>query len=105
MDVRIDETGRHPATIAINDSIELAAILPRQYIRCKADIRDAIVNYRDGGVSEDRVSSIHRQREFEVLDESPHGDRRRPGRDSAAMRDANPLANLDEVIGVRDIGK
>ena len=105
MDMRIDETGRHPAAAAVDDLIELTAILPREYVCCKTDIGDTIVNDRDCGVANDGVVSIDSQREFEVLDESTHGESHPPLTDVALLCRAAGLLNLNEIVGIRDIGE
>lgn len=105
MDVRIDETRSYPATAAVDDSLELAAILPREHICCQTDICDPIANDDDRGVANDRVSGIDGQREFEMLNENTHGRNHCTARDLLLVRRADRLLNFDEIVGIRDIGE
>lgn len=72
MDVRIDEAGRDPAATAVNDVLEVAALLPREYVRCRTDIRNSIAIDDDRGIANHRVGGIDGQGEFQVLDKNAH---------------------------------
>src|ERR1019366_1344486 len=105
MHMGVDEAGRHAEAAPVDDAVESVPLMSRQNRIARPDIRDSVILDHDRGIANDRVARVDRQRKFEVFDQNSHEDTLR-FRDTA--KSAPPQmesANLDQLVGIGDIGQ